>query len=162
MGHKPLYISLAFILEEGFPLEELWKIVISIRDAALKAGVKIVTGDTKVVEKGKGDGIFINTTGIGKVLPHIHISPQRCCKGDVVLINGNIGDHGIAIMSARKGLNLESEVKSDTAPLNNMMMDLFEKKSDIHVLRDPTRGGLASALNEICQSSGTRYYPVRK
>lgn len=154
-GALPRYISLALILEEGFPVEDLWRVVTAIRDAALKAGVKIVTGDTKVVEKGKGDGIFINTTGIGTVLPDMHISAGRCRPGDVVLINGNVGDHGIAIMTARKGLGIDSAVKSDTAPLNMMMMDLFRKQIDIHMLRDPTRGGLASALNEICQSSGS-------
>lgn len=152
-GAQPLYISLGVILEEGFLISELWKVVQSIGKAAKKARVKIVTGDTKVVEKGKGDKIYINTSGIGQVLPGINISPKRCSEGDVVIINGDIGDHGIAIMSARKGLELESPVKSDTQPLNDMMMDLFQKQKEIHVLRDPTRGGLASALNEICVSS---------
>lgn len=154
-GAEPLYISLAMILEEGFPMEDLWKIVQSIGQAALAAGVKIVTGDTKVVEKGKGDGIYINTTGIGRILPKMNISPERCTAGDVVLINGNIGDHGIAIMSARKGLKMETPVQSDTCSLRGMMTDLFEHLPEIHVLRDPTRGGLASSLNEIARSSGT-------
>jgi len=154
-GAQPLYISLAMILEEGFLLEELWKIVCSIGKAARSAGVKVVTGDTKVVEKGKGDRIYINTSGIGKVQPGINIAPNRCMEGDVVIINGPIGDHGIAIMSTRKGLKLESTVFSDTTSLNGMMMDLFRIKPDLHVMRDPTRGGLASSLNEICQSSGT-------
>jgi hydrogenase expression/formation protein HypE len=154
-GAEPLYISLALILEEGFQLEELWKIVQSIGQAAREAGVKIVTGDTKVVEKGKGDRIYINTTGIGRVMPGLDISPKRCSDEDVVIINGSIGDHGIAIMSSRKGLELQTAVKSDTAPLNHMMMELFRSQLEIHVMRDPTRGGLASALNEICHSSKT-------
>ncbi len=154
-GARPLYISLGFILEEGFLMEELWEIVQTIGTAAGTAGVKIVTGDTKVVEKGKGDKIYINTSGIGKVLPGLDISPLRCSEGDVVIINGNIGDHGIAIMSARQGLELNTQVNSDTRSLNDMMISLFQKQTDIHVLRDPTRGGLASALNEICDSSGT-------
>jgi len=154
-GAKPLYISLAFILEEGFLLEELWKVVQSIGDAALTAGVKIVTGDTKVVEKGKGDRIYINTTGIGQVLPGVNISPDRCSEGDVVIINGTIGDHGISIVTTREGMALDSPVESDTMPLNGMMQEVFERQPDIHVLRDPTRGGLSSALNEICRSSET-------
>ncbi len=154
-GAEPQYISLAFILEEGFLLDDLWKIVQSIESAAQKAGVKVVTGDTKVVEKGKGDKIYINTSGIGKVVPGMNISPDRCCEGDVVIINGTIGDHGIAIMSEREGLAFESPVMSDTMALNQMMLDVFREKPNLHVLRDPTRGGLSSALNEICLSSKT-------
>ena len=154
-GAEPLYISLAFILEEGFLLNDLWKIVQSIALSAQTAGVKIVTGDTKVVEKGKGDKIYINTTGIGRVLPGMDISPEHCSEGDAVIINGTIGDHGIAILSEREGLAFESTVKSDTLALNRMMMDVFRKKPGIHVMRDPTRGGVASALNEICLSSRT-------
>jgi hydrogenase expression/formation protein HypE len=154
-GAEPLYISLAFILEEGFLLDDLWKIVLSIEKSARKAGVTIVTGDTKVVEKGKGDKIYINTTGIGRVIPGLNISPENCQEGDVVIINGPIGDHGIAIMSERAGLTFEPGIKSDTAPLNGMMLDVFRNQTDIHVIRDPTRGGLASSLNEICQSSQT-------
>ena len=153
-GAEPLYISLAFILEEGFLLEDLWKIVQSIERSSKAAGVTIVTGDTKVVERGKGDKIYINTTGIGQVVPGLRISPRNCKEGDVVIINGTIGDHGIAIMSERAGMSFESGTKSDTVPLNRMMLDVFNKQPDIHVLRDPTRGGLASSLNEICQSSG--------
>ncbi len=154
-GALPLYISLGVILEEGFLIEELWIIVQSIGRAAEAAGVKIVTGDTKVVEKGKGDKIYINTSGIGKVLPGFQINPAHCSKGDVVIINGEIGDHGIAIMSARQGLESDIPVISDTQSLTDMMMSLFRNQTGIHVLRDPTRGGLASALNEICDSSGT-------
>ena len=154
-GAEPLYISLAFILEEGFLLDDLWKIVQSVALSAQTAGVKIVTGDTKVVEKGKGDKIFINTTGIGRVLPGLAIAPAQCSVGDAVIINGTIGDHGIAIMSEREGLGFESGIKSDTLALNDMMLDVFRKKPGIHVLRDPTRGGVASALNEICLASDT-------
>ena len=152
-GAKPLYISIAFIIEEGFPMEELWQVVQSIKHAVDSAGVKIVTGDTKVVEKGKGDKIYINTTGIGEVYPDISISPQNAKPGDVIIINGNIADHGIAIMSNREGLAFETVIKSDTAALNHMMDGVFEKCKKIHVLRDPTRGGLASTLNEIALSS---------
>jgi hydrogenase expression/formation protein HypE len=153
-GAEPLYISLAFILEEGFLLEDLWKIVGSVSLSARNAGVKIVTGDTKVVEKGKGDKIFINTTGIGRVLPGTDIAPKHCRDGDVVLINGTIGDHGIAILSEREGLTFESGIRSDTRALHEMMLDVLRNKPGIHVLRDPTRGGVASALNEICLASG--------
>jgi len=154
-GAEPLYISLAFILEEGFLLEDLWKIVQSVAHSAKTAGVKIVTGDTKVVERGKGDKIYINTTGVGRVLDGMDISPKRCKPGDVVIINGSLGDHGIAILTTRQGLELESQVKSDTAALSEMMLDVFSHVPEIHVLRDPTRGGVASALNEIAKSSGT-------
>jgi len=154
-GAEPLYISLAFILEEGFLLDDLWKIVQSIASSAKSAGVQIVTGDTKVVEKGKGDKLFINTTGIGRILPGLDINPQSCKEGDAVIINGCIGDHGIAIMTEREGLAFESNIISDTQSLKDMMMDVFRLKPNIHVLRDPTRGGLASALNEICLASGT-------
>ncbi len=153
-GAKPLYISLAFILEEGFLLDDLWKIVQSIEESAREANVTIVTGDTKVVGIGKGDKIYINTTGIGQVVPGLDISPASCQEGDVVIINGSIGDHGIAIMSQRAGMSFESGIRSDTAPLSRMMLDVFKSHQNIHVLRDPTRGGLASSLNEICQSSG--------
>lgn len=154
-GAEALYISLAFILEEGFPLDDLWKIVQSIALSAAHAGIKIVTGDTKVVEKGKGDKIYINTTGIGRILPGLDIAPQHCRDGDAVIINGTIGDHGMAILTEREGMTFESTIASDTAALNHMMLDVFRKKPGIHVLRDPTRGGVASALNEICLSSGT-------
>lgn len=152
-GANPRYISLAFILEEGLPMEDLWRIVQSIKLAALKAGVKVVTGDTKVVPRGKGDKIFINTSGIGELIPGLEIGPDRCQEGDVVLINGSIADHGIAIISQREGLSFESRVESDTVSLNAMMMAVFEQCKSIHVLRDPTRGGLASALNEIAAAS---------
>jgi len=154
-GAEPLYISLAFILEEGFLLDDLWKIVQSIARSANTAGVQIVTGDTKVVEKGKGDKLFINTTGIGRILPGMNIAPLNCREGDAVIINGTIGDHGITIMSEREELAFESNMKSDTQSLKDMMLDVFRLKPGIHVLRDPTRGGVASALNEICLASDT-------
>ncbi len=154
-GSKPLYLSLAFIIEEGLLMEDLWKVVQSIKKAVNKAGVKIVTGDTKVVEKGKGDGIFINTTGIGELLPGTNINPVNCKPGDVVIINGSIADHGIAIMSQREGLKFETDIVSDTASLNAMMEEVLQAFPSVHVMRDPTRGGLASTLNEIAQTSGT-------
>jgi len=154
-GAVPRYLSLAFILEEGLPMEELWRVVRSVGETAERVGVKVVTGDTKVVEKGKGDRIFINTTGIGEVLPGIEIAPARCREGDVVLINGSVGDHGIAIMNARKQVLFDTGVKSDTCSLWGMMSRVLEEVPGIHVLRDPTRGGLASALNEIASASGT-------
>ena len=152
-GAVPRYLSLAFILEEGLPIEELWRVVQSVGSAAKQAGVQVVTGDTKVVEKGKGDRIFINTTGIGEVIAGVDISPSRCREGDVVLINGSIGEHGIAILNARNEVLVDSQVKSDTCCLWEMMREVFRVVPDIHVLRDPTRGGVASALNEICTSS---------
>jgi len=154
-GARPLYLSLGLILEEGFPMEDLWRVVRSIQKAAQEAGVEVATGDTKVVDRGKGDGVFINTTGLGLIPPGIHISPQRARPGDVVLINGAIGVHGIAILSVREGLEFETTLESDTAPLNGLVEVLFEAVGpDVHVLRDPTRGGVASALNEIATSAG--------
>lgn len=149
-GARPLALSAGFILEEGFPMEDLCRVVESMREAAARAGVPIVTGDTKVVDRGKGDGIFINTTGIG-LIPHgIHISPRRARPGDLILINGAIAIHGIAIMSVREGLEFETTILSDTAPLHELVARILEAGGDkVHVLRDPTRGGIASALNEI-------------
>ncbi len=148
-GAKPLYISVGFIIEEGFEIEELWKIVLSMKEAANIAGVKIVTGDTKVVDHGKGDKIFINTSGIGLIEPGINISPQNCRESDAIILNGRIAEHGIAIMSAREGLEFETTVKSDSAALNNLISEVLNKTKNVHVMRDPTRGGIASALNEI-------------
>jgi hydrogenase expression/formation protein HypE len=153
-GAKPLFISAGFIIEEGLPMEELWQIVLSMKQAALAAGVQIVTGDTKVVDKGKGDKIFINTSGIGVILPGVDISPKNCSPGDVIILNGRIADHGIAVMSAREGLSFETQIESDTAPLNSLVEVMLNASRNIHVLRDPTRGGLASALNEIAMTSG--------
>ncbi|NOZ34594.1 MAG: hydrogenase expression/formation protein HypE [Chlorobi bacterium] len=153
-GAVPQYLSLGFILEEGLPMDDLWKIVQSIKHAADKAGVLIVTGDTKVVEKGKGDKIFINTTGVGIVKEGVTISPKKCKVGDKIIVSGTIADHGISIMSLRAGLEFETSIKSDTAPLNHMIREILEVSDKINVLRDPTRGGLASTLNEIASSSG--------
>ncbi len=154
-GARPLYLSLGFILEEGFPMEDLWRVVRSIQEAAQEAGVEVATGDTKVVDRGKGDGVFINTTGLGLVPPGIHISPQRASPGDVVLISGAIAVHGIAILSVREGLEFETTLESDTAPLNGLVEALLRAAGpEVHVLRDPTRGGVASALNEIAASAG--------
>ncbi len=152
-GAKPLYISAAFIIEEGLPIEDLWKIVLSMKEAAKKAGVLIVTGDTKVVEHGKGDKIFINTSGIGIVEEGIDISPKNCKDGDVIILNGSIADHGVAIMSAREGLTFETEIISDTAPLNDLIRSVLSVSKNIHVMRDPTRGGVASTLKEIALSA---------
>ena len=152
-GAKPLYISVGFIIEEGFEIEELWKIVLSMKAAADKAGIKIVTGDTKVVDHGKGDKIFINTSGIGIIKDGIDIFPQNCKEGDSIILSGRIAEHGIAIMSAREGLEFETTIKSDSAPLNNLIEAVLRISNNIHVMRDPTRGGIASALNEIAQSS---------
>lgn len=153
-GAKPLFISAGLIIEEGLPMEELWQIVMSMQRAAEAAGVKIVTGDTKVVDKGKGDKIFINTSGIGFIEPGIDIAPKNCIPGDVIILNGRIAEHGIAIMSAREGLSFETQIKSDTAPLNSLVELMLTTSRNIHVLRDPTRGGLSSTLNEIAMKSG--------
>lgn len=152
-GANPLYISAGFIIEEGFSMEELWQIILSMKKAAEKAGVQIVTGDTKVVDKGKGDKIFINTSGVGVINENRNISPLNCKGGDKIILSGKIAQHGIAIMSAREGLEFDSEVKSDTAALNKLVDEMFNSSQNIHVLRDPTRGGISSALNEIAQSS---------
>ncbi len=152
-GAKPLYITTAFIIEEGLPIDNLWKIVLSMKEAAKKAGVLIVTGDTKVVERGKGDKIFINTSGIGIVEEGIDISPKNCREGDVIIINGSIADHGIAIMSARERLAFETEIISDTAPLNDLIRSVLSASKNVHVMRDPTRGGVASTLKEIAMTA---------
>ncbi len=154
-GAKPLYLSVGLILEEGLPMDDLWKIAVSMKEASDNAGVKIITGDTKVVDKGKGDKIFINTTGIGSVLDGVNISPVNCKPEDVVIVSGTIGDHGIAVMSARSGLEFETRIVSDTAPLNILVEEILNASGQIHVLRDPTRGGVATTLNEIASSSNT-------
>ena len=152
-GATPLYISAAFIIEEGFSMDDLRIVVASMGAAARKAGVLVITGDTKVVDRGKGDRIFINTSGIGLVAPGVHISPQHARPGDKILVSGPIGMHGIAIMSVREGLQFGSPVESDTAPLHGLVAALLGEDPKIHVLRDPTRGGVASALNEIAQAA---------
>ncbi len=148
-GAKPAWLSAAFILEEGLPLETLARVVESMRRTAIEAGVEIVTGDTKVVDRGKGDGIFINTAGIGLVAFGLDVSPARVTPGDVILLSGDLGRHGIAIMSVREGLTFEGALESDCAPLWDLVQALSHLGSDLHCLRDLTRGGLAAALNEI-------------
>jgi hydrogenase expression/formation protein HypE len=154
-GAKPLYISLGLIIEEGFEMEKLWKVVTSIKDASETANVKIVTGDTKVVDKGKGDGIFINTSGIGIIDHKLNISPDSIAEGDVILINGDVGSHGIAIMSEREGLEFETKILSDCSPLNRIVQEIISSGIDVHCMRDLTRGGLTSALNELAGQSKT-------
>jgi hydrogenase expression/formation protein HypE len=153
-GATPLYLSAGFILEEGFPISHLAAIVDRMGSAAKSAGVQIVTGDTKVVEKCHGDGCYINTSGIGVIADAIHIGPMLARPGDVVIVSGTIGDHGMAIMSVREGLEFETIIESDTAALNGLVASLLSFGADIHVLRDPTRGGLATSLNEIAGQSG--------
>ncbi len=154
-GAEPKFLSASFILEEGFPLSQLAAIVDAMARAAASAGVQIVTGDTKVVERGHGDGCYINTAGIGLVRTGIQVGPHRAQPGDAILVSGFIGDHGMAIMSVREGLEFESQIRSDCAALNGMIsLVLDEVGSAVHAMRDPTRGGLASTLNEIAVSSG--------
>jgi hydrogenase expression/formation protein HypE len=152
-GAVPKYLSASLILEEGFAMEELARVIASMRATADEAGISLVTGDTKVVERGKGDKIFINTAGIGIVPDHVNISPRQARPGDQILINGPIAVHGIAIMSVRDHLEFETEIRSDCAPLNTLVAALLEACPETRVLRDPTRGGVASALNEIAQGS---------
>jgi hydrogenase expression/formation protein HypE len=151
-GAAPVALSVGFILEEGLSMETLWQVVRSMRAAAEEVGVPIVTGDTKVVDRGKGDGVFVNTTGIGAVPSGVEVSPERARPGDVVLINGSIAEHGMAVMSVREGLEFETSLESDSAPLHDLVARVLEAAGDrLHVLRDPTRGGVASALNEIAE-----------
>ena len=152
-GARPLYLSAGFILEEGFPLSDLEKIVMSMGRAASAARVPIVTGDTKVVEKGKADGVFITTTGVGVVPEGVTISGDLAQAGDVILVNGSIGDHGVAIMSSRENLQFETTIESDSAALHSLVAEMVAAVPTIHCLRDPTRGGLATTLNELAQQS---------
>jgi hydrogenase expression/formation protein HypE len=153
-GAVPLYLAAGFVLEEGFPLADLKRIVDSMAAAALEAGVPVVTGDTKVVEQGKGDGVFITTTGIGTVPDGVAISGDRARPGDRILVSGNIGDHGVAIMSLRENLEFETTIRSDTAALHGLVAAMVAEVPAIHCLRDPTRGGLATTLNELARQSG--------
>ena len=153
-GAKPLYLSASFIIEEGLPLTTLKQVVDSMAAAAKEAGVTIVTGDTKVVEKGHGDGLYIATTGVGERFEHADVSGKNAAAGDAVLVTGTMGDHGITILSQREGLGFEAQVQSDTAPLNGITEALLSALGErVHVLRDPTRGGLATTLNEIAAQS---------
>jgi len=167
VGARPLWITAGFILEEGLPLETLERVAISMKEAAEEAGVKIIAGDTKVAERGSADGVFISTSGIGSIPANREVSGANAQPGDVVLLSGPIGDHGIAVLAARGELAFETELESDIAPLNQLVEAMFAASSQIHVLRDPTRGGLATTLNEIARQSGVgihldeRAIPVR-
>lgn len=152
-GARPLYLSAGFILEEGFPLADLERIVISMAEAARAAGVPVVTGDTKVVERGKGDGVFITTTGVGVVPEGVDISGDKARPGDAIICSGSIGDHGVAVLSKRANLEFETEIRSDTAALHGLVADMIAEVPQMHCLRDPTRGGLATTLNELAQQS---------
>jgi len=153
-GARPLYISLALIIEEGLELEELRRVIESVRETAEEAGVIIVTGDTKVVNRGKADRLFINTTGIGLIEGAVDISGSNARPGDRIILSGGIGEHGMAVMSKREGLQFNLPVTSDCAPLNRLVADMLAASRRIHSLRDPTRGGLASTLNEFARQSG--------
>lgn len=152
-GAKPVAISISFIIEEGFAIADLKKICESIAKTSVEADVPIVTGDTKVVDKGKCDGLFINTTGVGIVSAEKSLSGKNIKDGDVVVVSGSIGDHGISIMSTRKGLNFDADINSDSAPLNKLVQDTLKAAPDIRCFRDPTRGGVASTLNEFAEQS---------
>lgn len=152
-GAEPLYLSTGFIIEEGFPLADLNRVVQSMSQAAEEANVPIVTGDTKVVDKGKADGLFINTTGVGVVPDGVNISADQARPGDKVLLSGTIGDHGVAVMSKRENLDFDTIIESDSAALNELVEVMIQTVPGIHVMRDPTRGGLASTLNEITTQS---------
>ena len=167
-GARPLYLSAGFIIEEGLPMETLWKIASSMQQAAQNAGVQIITGDTKVVDKGKGDGLFINTAGIGILEHSLKIAPQSVQPGDAILVNGDVGRHGMAIMAVREGLSFESAIESDSAPLAEAVLRLLRAGVEIHCLRDLTRGGLTSVLNEIAEAANLaihveeKFIPVRE
>ena len=162
LGAQPRFLSAGFILEEGLPVEQLEKILISMQQAAAEADVQIVTGDTKVVPHGAADKIFINTSGIGIRRPGISISGKNARPGDVVILNGNMAEHGIAVMASREGLDLHVTLSSDVAPLNDMIMKILDMAPDIHVLRDPTRGGVGTTLNEIAIQSGVGIKIIEK
>lgn len=154
MGARPLYLSASFILEEGFLLADLERIIKSMGQAAREAGVAIVAADTKVVERGKGDGVFISTTGVGLLPPGRAVSGRRAQPGDAIIVSGSVGDHGMAIMAQREHLGFDAPILSDTAAVHELVEALFSSGGRLHVLRDPTRGGLACTLNEVAQQSG--------
>jgi hydrogenase expression/formation protein HypE len=167
-GARPLYLSAGFIIEEGLPMETLRRVVFSMQRAAESAGVQIITGDTKVVDKGKGDGVFINTAGIGVIEHSLNITPRSVRPGDAILVSGDVGRHGMAIMAVREGLEFESTIESDSAPVAGLVLELLRAGIEIHCLRDLTRGGLTSVLNEISGAGGLelwieeRQVPVRE
>jgi hydrogenase expression/formation protein HypE len=152
-GANPKYLSASFIIEEGLSMDDFWRILCSMKQAAENAGVTFVTGDTKVIDRGKGDKIFINTSGIGIVPENVNIDPTRAQPGDVIIVSGPIASHGMAIMSVREGLEFETPIESDTAALNGLVEAILEACNDVHILRDPTRGGIASVLNEIAETA---------
>jgi hydrogenase expression/formation protein HypE len=152
-GAEPLFLSAGYLLEEGFPMRDLERVVASMAAACAAVGVPLVTGDTKVVDRGKGDGIYVNTSGVGRVRDFVHVGPGRAVEGDAVLVSGPVGDHGIAVMAAREGIDFETTLLSDSAPVVALVRGLLDVVPDTHVLRDPTRGGLATALCEIALSS---------
>jgi hydrogenase expression/formation protein HypE len=152
-GARPMFLSTAFIIQEGTALAELGRVAEALGAAARKAAVKLVTGDTKVVDSGSGDGVFVNTAGVGLVADGVDIRPDRATVGDVVIISGDIGVHGVAVMSCREGLEFGTTVESDSAPLHGLVADMLATRADLHVLRDPTRGGVAASLNEIAKAS---------
>jgi hydrogenase expression/formation protein HypE len=152
-GARPLYLSCGFIIEEGLPVATLWRVVCSMRDAAQTCGVQIITGDTKVVDRGKGDGLYLNTSGIGVMEHSLAIAPQSVQPGDAVIVSGDLGRHGMAIMAVREGLQFETTIESDSAPVHEAVLKLIEGGVEIHCLRDLTRGGLAGALNEIAEAA---------
>jgi hydrogenase expression/formation protein HypE len=154
MGARPLYLSTAFILAEGTAMSDLGRVATAIGKAAEAAGVQLVTGDTKVVDHGSGDGIYVNTAGIGVIPDGVDIGPQRARPGDVVLVSGDLGVHGVAVMSCREGLEFGTTVESDSAPLHGLVAAMLATGADLHVLRDPTRGGLSASLNEIASTAG--------
>ncbi len=167
-GANPLYISVGLIVEEGLPIKDFQKIIKSMATAAKRAGVKIVTGDTKVVPRGKADKIFINTSGVGTIFNGVNVSGSRALPGDKIILSGTMGDHGIAILTAREGLMFDGDLKTDSAPLNHMVKAILSSGCEVHVLRDPTRGGVGTTLNEIASRSGVgmtlfeRDLPIKK
>lgn len=167
LGAQPLALTAGFILEEGLDLNTLQTVIVSMHNAAAEAGVKIVAGDTKVVQKGKGDQIYINTSGLGLIPDGVHISGNNAQPGDVVILSGTMGDHGLAVLRARGDLGFDADIESDVAPLNHLVAHLLTLSENIHVLRDPTRGGVATTLNEIARQSNVaivldqRTLPVR-
>jgi hydrogenase expression/formation protein HypE len=161
-GATPLVLSTAFILEEGTVLTDLGRVAEAVGEAARRAGVRLVTGDTKVVDSGSGDGVFINTSGIGVLADGVDIRPERAAVGDVVIVSGDIGVHGVAVMSCREGLEFGTTVRSDSAPLHGLVAAMIASGADLHVLRDPTRGGVAASLNEIAKAAKVGFSLVER
>jgi hydrogenase expression/formation protein HypE len=159
-GAVPAYLSAGFILEEGLPMLDLWRVVVSMRDAAEAAGVRVVTGDTKVVERGSGDGVYINTAGVGVIRHALDIAPASIRPGDAVIASGDLGRHGVAVMAVREGLEFESEVRSDSACVARSALALIDAGLDVHCMRDLTRGGIGSALIEIAETAGRGIHVV--